>query len=136
MLSRYELKYIILAEQYSPGRKIQTLKDLKNLTLKDKSIVSEIKKDILNGSTEDEILKNFEEQESQHWIEFYGHKASADLLTIGKVQPETLLAMSSLPEKDFRDAIKIATKYAKRINDIIIEAEADLNMNLIPEELI
>ena len=47
-----------------------------------------------------------------------------------------MLSMSLLPEKDFARAIKTATSVARKINEIVISAENELNMNLIPEELV
>ena len=136
MLSRYEIEHVILAEQYTPSRKLLALKNIEAETSHEKSIIAEVKKSILNGETEAKILKNFEVEESDHWAELYGRRAAADLLTIGKVQPETMLAMSALPVQDFVKAIQIATQVAKQMNDTTVEAETELNNNLIPEELI
>lgn len=136
MLSRYEIEHVILAEQYTKTRKLLALKLVDADSTADKSLVSQVKKEILDGDTEIVVMKNFEKEESTHWAELYGRRAAADLLTIGKVQPDTMLAMSALPVEDFVKAIKIATLMAKQMNDITIEAEAQLNNNLIPEEMI
>lgn len=136
MLSKYEIEHVILAEKYTPSRKLLALKELEVDSSQEKSIISEIKKSILNGETESKVLKNFEDEEPAHWAEFYGRRAATDLLTIGKVQPETMLAMSALPVEDFVKAIKIATTVAKQLNDITIDAETELNNNMIPEEMV
>lgn len=136
MLSRYEIENVILAEQYTKTRKLLALKLIDADSTSDKSLISQIKKEILDGDTEIVVMKNFEKEESTHWTKFFGRRAAADLLTIGKVQPETMLGLSSLPKEDFIKAIKIATKEAKRMNDTTIEAESELNTDLIPEEMI
>jgi hypothetical protein len=136
MLSRYEIEHVVLAEQYTPSRKLLALKALEADTAQEKSAISAIKKTILNGETEASVLQNFNNEEPTQWAELYGRRAAADLLTIGKVQPETMLSLSALPVQDFVKAIKIATLMAKRLNDITIEAEAELNNNIIPEEMI
>jgi Mg2+ and Co2+ transporter CorA len=136
MLSKYEIEHIVLAEQYTKTRKLLALKLIDADSTSDKSLISQIKKEILDGETEIVAMKNFEKEESTHWAELYGRRAAADLLTIGKVQPETMLAMSALPVEDFVKSIKIATIAAKKMNDITIEAEEQLNNNLIPEEMI
>jgi Mg2+ and Co2+ transporter CorA len=136
MLSKYEIENVILAEQYTKTRKLLALKLIDATSTTDKSLISQIKKEILDGDTEIVAMKNFENEEPTHWAELYGRRAASDLLTIGKVQPETMLAMSSLPTEDFVKSIKIATIEAKKMNDITIEAEAQLNNNLIPEEMI
>jgi len=136
MLSKYEIENVILAEQYTKSRKILTLNSLEPTTEKEKELIQQVKEKILKDKSEKDVLDHLESEETEYWINYFGNRAAADLISLGKVQPETMLAMSRLSEKDFTEAVKIATKSARRINNIVIEAEAELNMNLIPEELI
>ena len=136
MLSKYEIENVILSEQYTTSRKILTLNSLSLETKEEQYLVDELKNKILGNRDEDEVLKSLESEDSEHWVQYYGHRAAADLITLGKVQPETMLSMSLLPEKDFARAIKTATSVARKINEIVISAENELNMNLIPEELV
>lgn len=136
MLSKYEIENVILSEQYTKSRKILTLNSLEAPSEIESNIIQSVKTKILDGKDEKEILDQFESEEREQWIHYFGNRAAADLISLGKVQPETILAMSRLSESDFTESVKIATRSARRINDIVIEAEAELNMNLIPEELI
>lgn len=136
MLSKYELENVILSQSYTPSRKLLLLKSLESKLPNDNKLISEFKDHILNSETENDILQNLEKEEPEHWANFYGRKAACDLLTIGKVQPETMLAMSTLPNDDFINAIKIATQIAKKLNDKVIEVETDIEVNMIPEHLV
>ncbi len=138
MLSRYQIEHVILAEQYTDSRKIVALNDLKDQveSQADIKLIEKVKKDICGKQTEEDVLKKLQKEDVEHWVEFYGRRAASDLLTLGKVQPETMLAMSALPPEDFIQAIKVASLTAKRLNDTTIVAESDLNNNLIPDEMI
>lgn len=71
-----------------------------------------------------------------HWIRVIAARAAADLLTIGKVQPENMLAMSSLPVEDFKECVKIATTQARSLNEHTISAERSLNVDTISEAIV
>ena len=64
-------------------------------------------------------------------IQKLGRSAGVDLLTLGKVQPENMLAMAGLGD-DFQEAVKVATSTARKLNQKTIDAEKDLNEELIP----
>jgi hypothetical protein len=138
MLSRYEIEHVILAEQYTDSRKIVALNKLKDETESqiDVKLIEKVKKDICGKQSEEDVIKKLQKEDVDHWVEVFGRRAAADLLTLGKVQPETMLAMSALPPEDFIQAIKVASLTAKRLNDTTIVAENDLNNNLIPDEMI
>ena len=76
-----------------------------------------------------------EDDERHHWINVIAHKAAADLLTLGKVQPENMVVMSSLSEEDFSEAVTIAVKKARVLNDQTVAAEANLNVDTISETI-
>lgn len=138
MLSRYQIEHVILAEEYTASRKILALNKLLEEvdSQVDIKLIEKVKKDICGKQSEEDVLKKFQKEDAEHWIELYGRRAATDLLTLGKVQPETMLAMSALPPEDFIQAIKVASLTAKRLNDTTIVAESDLNNNLIPDEMI
>jgi hypothetical protein len=72
-----------------------------------------------------------EDDERHHWINKLGRAAGADLLTLGKVQPENMLAMSALSAEDFQAAVKVATGSARNWNQLTVEAEKDLNQETV-----
>jgi hypothetical protein len=132
MITQYEIEHVLLANEHSKARK---LLKLNSLTI-DGEIKETIKEKVLNGETVEEVMSRIESDDRMHWITFLGKKAAADLLTLGKVQPETMLEMSALPEKDFREVVKIATSTARNLNDITIEAERDLSVNTIHKSIV
>ena len=90
----------------------------------------------------DEVLAAIElmnipaDDEQYHWIQKLGNAAGADLLTLGKVQPENMLAMFGLGVEDFKEAVKVATRTARMLNDSTIAAEKELNDDLVPDNLL
>ena len=129
MKSEYEIENIELGNIFSKARKLAKLKELGLYT-------EERTAKILDGETEEAVLARAEADDKIHWITLLGRRAAADLLTLGKVQPETMLEMSSLPEEDFRAVVKVATGTARKLNDLTVEAEKELNLDTIPDELI
>jgi hypothetical protein len=136
MLSKYEIENVLLSEQYTKSRKILKLNQLVIDCPQDKTQIEQVKKEILGSETEEQALSRFQDEESEQWVEYYSHRAAVDLLTLGKVQPETMLGMSLLPIEDFIVAVKKSTETAKKINSLTIEAESELNDNLIPEDMV
>ena len=68
----------------------------------------------LEANLKEEVTKAIDamdipdDDERHHWINVIAHKAASDLLTLGKVQPENMVVMSSLSEEDFSEAVAIA----------------------------
>ncbi len=127
MITQYEIEHVLLAKEYSKARKLLKLYEL---NIED-SFKESIKEKILNGETLEEVMSRKESDDRMHWITLLGKRASADLLSLGKVQPETMLEMSSLPNDDFREVVKIATSTARSLNEITIDAERELSLNTI-----
>jgi hypothetical protein len=132
MKTEYELNNIILGNIFSKARKLAKLAEI-NICAED---YENIKNNILDGETEEAVLARAEADDRIHWITLLGRRAAADLLTLGKVQPETMLEMSALPEADFREVVKTATKTARKLNEITVDAEKELNLNTITSELV
>lgn len=129
MNTEYQINHIILGNTFSKARK---LSELHLLQLETPARISAI----LEGETREAVLARVEADDRTHWITLLGRRAAADLLTLGKVQPETMLEMSAFPEDDFKEIVKIATGTAKRLNNLTIEAEKELNMDSVTSELI
>ena len=116
----YEVMNVDLADEYTKARKIA-----KGATLgMDQALADKVAKAI-------DELDIPEDDERHHWIQKLGKAAGVDLLTLGKVQPENMLAMAGLGD-DFSEAVKVATSTARRLNQKTIDAEKDLNEELIP----
>jgi hypothetical protein len=136
MLTEYEIENVILADEYTKARKLAMLKKINTNSEQEVALVQKVKEKILNTETEEQVMEKAELEDRIHWIEFYANRVAADLLTLGKVQPENMLSLSLIPEKDFVEVVKKATGKANRLNKITIETEKDLNLDLISNELI
>lgn len=134
-ISLYQLKNVILAEQYTKSRKIIKLNELLTTSEINKDFYDKVKSDILEEETEITVMSNFENEDREHWIQFYANKTASDLLTLGKVQPETMLAMSLLPNEDFEEVVKYATLKANKLNTATMDVEKRINLNALPSDL-
>lgn len=122
MKTLYEILNVDLANEHTKSRKLAIVDSISSLL--EPELESKIRAAI-------EAMDIPADDEKHHWITLLGRRAGADLLTIGKVQPENMLAMANLPEEDFKAAVKIATSTARKWNNSTIEAEKELNQETI-----
>ena len=132
--SKYEIKNIFLADQFTKSRKILALRS-ETWSEDETAIVEELVTEILDGEAEADVVARFEEEDNQQWIQAYGRRMGADLITIGKVQPDHMLIASSLPPEDFSEAVKVCTATARSINDATVAAERELAQDSVPQTL-
>lgn len=124
MKTLYEIINVDLAYEFTKERKLDKLEQL--------HVDAELEGDVANKI---EAMDIPDANERYHWTNYFGHLAGADLLTLGKVQPENMLAMAALGEEDFKEAVKIATGTARNLNELTIEAEKDLNQETVNNTL-
>lgn len=136
MKTKYEILNIDLGNIFSKARKLQILENNLEFQFYDQEIANQIREEILDGEAVEDVLARAEADDRIHWITLLGRRAAADLLTLGKVQPETMLEMSAFSEADFKEIVKIATGTAKRLNNLTIAAEKELNLDTVTNELI
>lgn len=127
MKSLYEVLNVDLAQEYTKERKLAAVEKL--ATTLGAELEAEVKTAI-------EAMDIPESDERHHWIQVIAARAAADLLTIGKVQPENMMAMASLPNEDFKECVKVATTRARNLNDDTISAEKSLNTDTISEAIV
>jgi len=132
MITQYEVENVLLADCFSKARKIEKL----NLLEIDDSLKQVVKTKILKDESLKTVMDRAEEDDKNHWIQLYGVRAGIDLLTIGKVQPENMLSMALLPIDDFRDSVKVAVEMARKLNEHTKLAEKEINLDLLPDNLI
>ena len=125
MKSFYEVMNIDLAQEYTKARK---LAKLDSIVIGDAQVEIEVKQAI-------DAMDIPEDDDRHHWINVIAHKAAADLLTLGKVQPENMVEMSALSAEDFGEAVSIAVAKARTLNDQTVAAEATLNTDTISETI-
>lgn len=125
MKTLYEVLNVDLAQEYTKERK---LAKLASLEISDNDLTEEI-------TTLISAMDIPTDDDRYHWIQKIGKTAAADLLTIGKVQPETMLQMAALSSDDFTEAVKVATGTARHLNTATVDAEKELNTDVIPDSL-
>ena len=125
MKTLYEVLNVDIAQEYTKERKKTVAESLN-----------------LDGALHEEVFAAIDsmtipnDDDRLHWIQKLGRAAGADLLTLGKVQPESMLAMACLPADDFKEAVKIATSAARTWNDSTVQAEKDLNAEILPSTML
>lgn len=124
MKTIYEVMNIDLAQQYTKARKLATLE---NIELDD-----ELKAEAIAAI---EAMEIPEDDDRHHWIQSIGRIMGADLLTIGKVQPENMLAAAALSVEDFQEAVKVAVQGANELNQYTIAAETAIKNDTISETI-
>lgn len=125
MKTLYEVLNVDLSQQYTKERKLSVLSTM--------GLDSDLMLEVEDAVAEMDIP---EDDDRYHWIQIFGRQSGADLLTIGKVQPENMLAMAGLGADDFKEAVKVATNFARSLNTQTIEAEKELNTNTIDEAIV
>tara|TARA_B110000444_G_scaffold254499_1_gene287132 strand:- start:740 stop:1159 length:420 start_codon:yes stop_codon:yes gene_type:complete len=81
----------------------------------------------------DALIANIETTEETYWVERLARLAAIDILTIGKVQPETMHHMASLSDEAFSASVKSATVLAKTLNDSVRDIEIELGTDLVQD---
>lgn len=125
MKTLYEVLNVDLAQEYTKERKKEAATAL--------NLDGDLHEKVF-AAIDDMVIPN--DDDRLHWIQKLGRAAGADLLTLGKVQPENMLAMASLAQADFKEAVKIATSAARTWNDYTVQAEKDLNAETMPSTML
>ena len=124
MKTLYEILNVDLAQEYTKARKLAKLATLD---------AGDLKAEVETAINEMDIPND---DDRLHWIQKLGREAGADLLTLGKVQPENMIKMASLSADDFQECVKVATGSARDWNQLTIGAEKDLNQETIPNTML
>ena len=125
MKSLYEVLNVDLAQEYTKTRKTEKATSL--------GMTAELEKQVADAIAAMDIP---EDDDRHHWIQTFGRAAGADLLTLGKVQPENMLAMASLSADDFQEAVKVATMSAREWNKLTVAAEQTLTESQLPSTMV
>lgn len=127
MKTLYEVLNVDLAQEYTKERKLAVVDKI--ATLLGAHLEAEVRAAIADMDIP-------ADDDRYHWIQIFGRAAGADLLTLGKVQPENMLKMASLPAEDFKEAVKVATGSARSWNQNTIAAEKELNAETLPNTMV
>ena len=125
MKTLYEVLNVDLAQEYTKEHKKEAATAL--------NLDGDLHEKVF-AAIDDMVIPN--DDDRLHWIQKLGRAAGADLLTLGKVQPESMLAMASLSKEDYKEAVKIATSAARTWNEYTVSAEKDLNEETMPSTML
>lgn len=127
MKTLYEVLNVDLAQEYTKARKLAVVEKLAT------NLGAELEAEVKTAIAAMDIP---EDDDRHHWIQIFGRAAGADLLTLGKVQPENMIKMASLGAQDFQECVKIATGSARKWNDLTVAAEKELNAETLPSTMV
>lgn len=127
MKTLYEVLNVDLAYEYTKERKLAIVEKISI------QLGTPLEAEVRAAIADMDIPEN---DDRYHWIQTFGRAAGADLLTLGKVQPENMLKMASLPSEDFKEAVKVATGSARTWNQNTISAEKELNAETLPNTMV
>ncbi len=125
MKTLYEVLNVDLAQEYT--------KERKRIAATSLNLDGDLHEEVFAAINEMDIPND---DDRLHWIQKLGRAAGADLLTLGKVQPENMIKMASLSADDFQECVKVATGSARDWNQLTIGAEKDLNQETIPNTML
>lgn len=127
MKTLYEVLNVDLSQEYTKARKLAKLEQISVQVGAD--LEAEVKTTIA-------AMDIPEDDDRYHWIQTFGRAAGADLLTLGKVQPENMIKMASLGADDFQECVKVATGSARTWNQLTVAAEKELNAETLPNTMV
>lgn len=125
MKTLYEVLNVDLVNEYTKDRKVAAATKL--------GLTSDFEAEVIAAIADMDIPEN---DDRYHWIQTFGRAAGADLLTLGKVQPENMLKMASLGAEDFKECVKVATGSARSWNQLTVAAEKELNAETLPNTMV
>ena len=74
-----------------------------------------------------DILKNFENEEPEYWVNVLGRRAALEVLSQKQASVETMEHMIKLPRELFETATSVCNDYIHMITDIIKNVEEKLD---------
>ncbi len=142
-MSKLEYKLYVLGEFPTPAGKYKKVKeDITNETAKGMfrknakqlAMLNAVKRELEDENNYQE-LEWTTENEKIELVQRLAKRCAIELITQGKVIPETMMAMSSLDREDFVECVKISTKIASYLNHETQEAERSVKpQDVVPEE--
>lgn len=73
-----------------------------------------------------DAIDNFEDYESDHWVDALGREAAVEVLAHGRTQKDTMAQLSQLPLVDYKRAVIVIAQLANFLKDTTEKAEATL----------
>lgn len=135
--SNYEFTHFFLEKYPTPARQlVAVIEQVENLKKQlpinsDKKITIQREIDMLTTwlnsvDNKQEILDNYENEESEYWAHVLGREAAIEIISIGKTSKETMTKMSLLPVEDFEESVRVCVRFATLIRETTNRVEKEL----------
>ncbi len=135
--TRFEIETFLLGSHPTNARKAQALtaelEAAKANQHPDLPVIQAVYDDFAAKHDMNSLMDNIEAEEEQYWIEKLARLAAIDILTIGKVQPETMHHMVAMSDEAFAASVKTAATLAKTLNEEVRQIEAELGADLVED---
>lgn len=135
--TRFEIETFMLGSHPTAARKAQAitaeLEAARANQHPDLPVLQAVYDDFASSHDMNALMENIEAEEEQYWIERLAKLAAIDILTIGKVQPETMHHMVAMSDEAFAASVKSAAALAKQLNEEVRTIEAELGADLVQD---
>tara|TARA_R110000772_G_scaffold18672_1_gene52756 strand:- start:1906 stop:2346 length:441 start_codon:yes stop_codon:yes gene_type:complete len=125
-------KYTQIQEDiYNEKRKTFWNRDRKLIAM-----LKSVKHDIEMKHSSDQLTFANEEVELEYWAKRLAKQSAIELLTIGKLDTETLMRVSCLDDKHFVTCVRDTTILATELNLVVQDAEKSVNSaDIVPIDM-
>lgn len=98
-------------------------------------LLTDLKSEYESSYPADELVMT-EDKEVEYWVKKLAKEGAVELVSQGKVTPETMGRLSALPRKQFEECVAEVTKIASYLNHVSKEAEKTVTSeDIIPDDL-
>jgi len=110
-----------LTKNVDPGDKLLITRQIVNITHELTQLLNWYNS--ISSHNQADILSQYEEQESEYWTNKLGKQAALEVLAQNCTSTTTMDSMSNLPVDDFKEAVRVCTRYTAIIRDSSESAE-------------
>lgn len=143
-MTKFEYMLTVLGEQFTPAGQLKKVeydivaeqeRPFWKRSKQRIALLKEVKQDLIAKYKPEELAWS-EAADKENTIKSIAKRSAVQLVSQGKVDPHTMLAMASLDKEDFSECVKFSTKFASFINHETKEAEKSVtSQDIVPDEL-
>lgn len=140
-MTNYEYRTFVLGQCPTlPGKYLKAKADLEQFTrsgqVTEAEIVTAIIAEYEKTYSADELAFKSDAEEEDYWVELLAKRSAVELLVQGKVMPDTMSAMSCLPDTAFVSCVKKSAMLAGQMNNVVQQVERSIQPeDLVPQHL-
>lgn len=100
------------------------------------AMLKQVKHELEMNNTDTELSFSSEDEEKAYWAKRLAKQGAIELLTIGKLDPETLMRVSCLNDQYFVDCVRDTTVIATELNMVVQDAEKSVKpADIVPPDM-